>query len=207
MTPVSSEGPQRAPQPLRIDAATGLLAAARQVLSPHYDERPAGALPELLVVHAISLPPGEFGGPWIDRLFTGTLPADAHPSFPERVGLKVSAHALIRRDGSIVQYVPFAARAWHAGVSQYRGRPACNDFSIGVELEGADEVPYTDAQYAALVALAAALLETYPSMSAAAIVGHSDVAPGRKTDPGPAFEWGRLRALLAARIKAQAQGR
>jgi N-acetyl-anhydromuramoyl-L-alanine amidase len=199
---VSGEVPERSSQALRIDAATGLLAAARQVLSPHYDERPGGALPELLLVHGISLPPGEFGGPWIDRLFTGTLPADAHPSFPERAGLKVSAHALIRRDGAIVQYVPFAARAWHAGVSEYRGRPACNDFSIGVELEGADEVPYTDAQYATLVALAAALLETYPSMSAAAIVGHSEVAPGRKTDPGPAFEWARLRALLAARLQA-----
>ncbi|HSY04923.1 MAG TPA: 1,6-anhydro-N-acetylmuramyl-L-alanine amidase AmpD [Steroidobacteraceae bacterium] len=187
---------------LRIDAATGLLAGVRQVLSPHFDARPPGALPELLVVHGISLPPGEFGGPWIDRLFTGTLPGDAHPSFAERVGLRVSAHALIRRDGAIVQYVPFGQRAWHAGKSEYRGRPACNDFSIGVELEGADDIPYTEAQYVALAALATALIKAYPPLSAHNIVGHSDIAPGRKTDPGPAFAWPRLRELLEGRLRA-----
>jgi N-acetyl-anhydromuramoyl-L-alanine amidase len=181
---------------LRIDPATGLLAGVRQVLSPHFDERPTGVLPDLLVVHGISLPPGEFGGPWIDRLFTGTLPADAHPEFRERAGLRVSAHALIRRDGQIVQYVPFGARAWHAGKSAYRGRNACNDFSIGVELEGTDETPYTDAQYDSLARLTAALLASYPSLSTQAIVGHSDIAPDRKSDPGPAFEWERFRALL-----------
>ncbi len=187
---------------LRIDAATGLLAGARQVLSPHFDERPAGTAPELLVVHGISLPPGEFGGPWIDRLFTGTLPWDAHPYFKEIEGLRASAHALIRRDGQIVQYVPFGQRAWHAGKSEYRGRPACNDFSIGVELEGADDTPYTDAQYRELAALAAALLKAYPSLSGQAIAGHSDIAPGRKTDPGPAFDWPRFRALLAEGMRA-----
>jgi AmpD protein len=182
--------------PVKIDPATGLLAGARQVLSPHFDARPAGVLPELLVVHGISLPPGEFGGPWIDRLFTGTLPADAHPYFREIAAQRVSAHALIRRDGQIVQYVPFGARAWHAGQSAYRGRTACNDFSIGVELEGTDDTPYTDAQYQALAALTAALLAAYSSLSAQAIAGHSEVAPGRKTDPGPAFDWARLWKLL-----------
>ena len=182
--------------PVKIDPATGLLAGARQVLSPYFDARPAGVLPELLVVHGISLPPGEFGGPWIDRLFTGTLPADAHPYFREIAVQRVSAHALIRRDGQIVQYVPFGARAWHAGQSAYRGRTACNDFSIGVELEGTDDTPYTDAQYQALAALTAALLAAYPSLSAQAIAGHSEVAPGRKTDPGSAFDWARLRKLL-----------
>ena len=135
---------------LRIDPATGLLAGARQVLSPHFDERPRARLPDLIVVHGISLPPGEFGGPWIDRLFTGNLPPEAHPYFREIAGRRVSAHALIRRDGEIVQYVPFGERAWHAGTSEYQGRAACNDFSIGIELEGEDERPYEDAQYASL---------------------------------------------------------
>jgi N-acetyl-anhydromuramoyl-L-alanine amidase len=183
-----------APPP--IDRATGLIVGARQVLSPHFDERPVGSLPELLVIHGISLPPGEFGGPWIDRLFTGTLPADAHPFFAGIVAHRVSAHVLIRRDGELVQYVPFDQRAWHAGPSTYQGRSACNDFSIGVELEGTDDAPYTDAQYCALAALSAALLSAYESLSPQAIVGHSDVAPGRKTDPGPAFDWARFRALL-----------
>ncbi len=176
--------------------------AVRQVLSPFLSARPAGVLPELLVVHGISLPPAEFGGPWIDRLFTGNLPAAAHPSFAERAHLKVSAHVLIRRDGELVQYVPFGERAWHAGASQYRGRSECNDFSIGVELEGTDSIPYADAQYAALAALAAALIRAYPSMSAAHMVGHSDVAPGRKTDPGAVFDWPRLRAAVAAHLAA-----
>ncbi len=181
---------------IRIDSATGLLAGARQVLSPYCDARPAGMVPELLVVHGISLPPGEFGGPWIDRLFTGKLSPEAHPEFRERAGLRVSAHVLIRRDGELVQYVPFGERAWHAGKSEYRGRSSCNDFSIGVELEGTDDTPYTDAQYRKLAALTTALLSTYATLSAQAIVGHSDVAPGRKSDPGPSFDWTRLRALL-----------
>jgi N-acetyl-anhydromuramoyl-L-alanine amidase len=187
-------------RPVRIDAATGLLVGVRQVLSPHFDERPAGLLPELIVVHGISLPPGEFGGPWIDRLFTGTLPADAHPEFRERASLRVSAHALIRRGGEIVQYVPFQQRAWHAGKSEYAGRSSCNDFSIGIELEGTNEIPYADAQYGSLAALVSALLAAYPSLSAERIVGHSDIAPGRKRDPGPCFEWPRLRSLLAAHV-------
>ncbi len=190
------------PPPLKIDLATGLGAGVRQVLSNHFDSRPAGVVPELIIVHGISLPPGEFGGPWIDRLFTGGLPGDAHPFFRTIVQSRVSAHALIRRDGLIVQYVPFSERAWHAGQSQYRGRSACNDFSIGIELEGTDETPYTDAQYGQLTRLVAALLATYRSLSPEHIVGHSDVAPGRKTDPGPAFEWQRWRAMLAANLAA-----
>jgi N-acetyl-anhydromuramoyl-L-alanine amidase len=188
---------------ISIDPATGLVAGVRQVLSPHFDERPAGTLPVLLIVHGISLPPGEFGGPWIDRLFTGNLPADAHPYFKEIEGLRASAHALIRRDGQIVQYVPFGARAWHAGKSEYRGRAACNDFSIGVELEGAEGIAYTDMQYAALAALTAALLAAYPSLPADAIAGHSDVAPGRKSDPWPVFEWQHFRALLQDLLAAR----
>jgi len=179
-----------------IDRATGFLTGVRQVLSPHFDARPSGALPELLVVHGISLPPGEFGGPWIDRLFTGTLPWDEHPYFKQIEGLRASAHALVRRDGQIVQYLPFGERAWHAGQSAWRGRTGCNDFSIGVELEGTDDMPYTDAQYEALAALSAALIATYPSLSAQTIAGHSEVSPGRKTDPGPSFDWARFRALL-----------
>jgi N-acetyl-anhydromuramoyl-L-alanine amidase len=189
--------------PPTIDLATGLGAGLTQVLSPHWDVRPAGCAPELLIVHGISLPPGEFGGPWIDRLFTGTLPAAAHPYFAAIAATRVSAHALIRRDGQIVQYVPFGARAWHAGESQYRGRSACNDFSIGVELEGTDDTAYTDPQYPQLAGLAAALLAAYASLSEEHIVGHSDVAPGRKTDPGAAFDWPRFRALLHALLAAR----
>ena len=185
--------------PVRIDRATGLLSGARQVLSPHYDSRPPGVSPQLLIVHGISLPPGEFGGPWIDRLFTGQLPADGHPYFKEIEGLRVSAHALIRRDGEIVQYVPFGERAWHAGKSEYRGRGVCNDFSIGVELEGAESVPYTDAQYAQLAVLTLALFDAYATLTSEHIVGHSDVAPGRKDDPWASFDWPRYRRLLAAR--------
>jgi AmpD protein len=192
------------PDPLRIEPATGLLGGVRQVLSPHFDARPAGVAPELIVVHGISLPAGEFGGPWIDRLFTGNLPPDAHPSFRDTAALRVSAHAVIRRDGALTQYVPFGMRAWHAGRSEYRGRSGCNDFSIGIELEGADAIPYADAQYESLGALVAALLEAYPTLSSERIAGHSDIAPGRKTDPGPAFQWARLRDLLAEhRLKTE----
>jgi AmpD protein len=187
---------------LTIQPAIGLVAGVRQVLSPHFDARPAGVLPELLVVHGISLPPGEFGGPWIDRLFTGDLPADAHPFFRDLAGTRVSAHVLIRRDGTIVQYVPFSARAWHAGRSEYRGRASCNDFSIGIELEGTADHPYSDSQYGQLAVLVEALLGVYPSLSAQHIVGHSDIAPERKTDPWPTFDWNRWRQLLQSQIAA-----
>jgi N-acetyl-anhydromuramoyl-L-alanine amidase len=182
---------------MKIDPATGLAAQVKQVLSPHFDARPPGSAPELIVVHGISLPPGEFGGAWIDQLFADTLDADAHPYFRSIARQRVSAHALIRRDGQIVQYVPFQARAWHAGESQYQGRTACNDFSIGIEVEGTDDVAYEDAQYESLARLIRALFATYPTLASERIVGHSDIAPARKTDPGRAFDWRRLRRLLA----------
>ncbi len=183
---------------MKVDLATGLLIGVRQVLSPHFDARPSNVVPELIVVHGITLPPGEFGGPWIDMLFTGNLPLDAHPYFRQAAapGRRVSAHALIRRDGQVIQYVPFSARAWHAGQSEYRGRPSCNDFSIGIELEGTDDIPYTDAQYDQLASVVDGLLSAYPLLSSTHITGHSDIAPGRKTDPGPAFDWARFRATL-----------
>jgi N-acetyl-anhydromuramoyl-L-alanine amidase len=178
---------------MRVDPATGLLVGVKQVLSPFYDARPSGVAPDLIVLHGISLPPGEFGGPWVSRLFTGNLPADAHPEFRERAGMRVSAHLLIRRDGRVVQFVPFSARAWHAGRSAWQGREACNDYSIGIECEGTDDLPYEDAQYATLRELLPLLLAAYPAMTPDRIVGHSDVAPGRKTDPGPSFDWARVR--------------
>jgi AmpD protein len=180
----------------RVDTATGLLAGARQCPSPNCDDRPADEAPTLIVLHGISLPPGEFGGPWIDQLFTNRLDPGAHPSFATLADLRVSAHVLLRRDGTAVQYVPFHRRAWHAGASCYQGRERCNDYSIGIELEGADDQPYTDAQYAALTATVRALLQAYPALDAARITGHSDIAPGRKTDPGPHFDWPRLRQML-----------
>ncbi|MFU9137305.1 1,6-anhydro-N-acetylmuramyl-L-alanine amidase AmpD [Erwinia tasmaniensis] len=178
----------------------GWIAGVRRVPSPHFNERPDQETPTLLVIHNISLPPGEFGGPWIDALFTGTLDADAHPYFAGIAALKVSAHCLIRRDGEVVQYVPFHLRAWHAGISCYQGREACNDFSIGIELEGTDVQPYTDAQYASLQAVTALLIERYPAI-AENITGHSDIAPERKTDPGPAFDWARFRAAPVRRFR------
>jgi AmpD protein len=185
---------------VEVDPETGLLVEARQCLSPNRDERPAwaGIGVDLLVVHGISLPPGQFGGDAIDRLFTNTLDAGAHPSFAGLDGLRVSAHALIRRDGAVVQYVPFHERAWHAGVSAWRGRSGCNDFSVGVELEGTDTTPYAAVQYEALATIVGALATAYPAFDPAELAGHADVAPERKTDPGPAFEWQRLSALLAA---------
>jgi AmpD protein len=187
--------------PARVDAALGLMPGARQVSSPNHDERPAGILPELIVVHGISLPPAEYGGPWIDLLFTNALPRDAHPYFEAVAPLKVSSHLLIRRTGERVQYVPFHRRAWHAGASSYSGRERCNDFSIGIELEGADTDPYEPAQYRVLAESILELCDAYPTLSIERVVGHSDIAPGRKTDPGPAFDWPRLNALLRMRAE------
>jgi AmpD protein len=178
---------------MRIDVTTGLMVGVKQVLSPFFDARPPGVVPDLIVLHGISLPPGEFGGPWIARLFTGNLPASAHPSFRERAALRVSAHLLVRRDGEVVQFVSFNERAWHAGKSSWQGRDACNDYSIGIECEGADEIPYETAQYTTLHSLLPMLLVAYPDITSDRIVGHSDVAPGRKTDPGSSFEWSRVR--------------
>jgi AmpD protein len=183
-----------------VNPATGLLAAARQRRSPNQDARPDGAAPELIVIHCISLPPGQFGGPWIDRLFTNRLDPAAHPYFAEIQGLEVSAHLLLRRDGALVQYVPFHRRAWHAGPSNWCGRARCNDFSIGIELEGTDYGDYTTAQYRRLAACIRALCRAYPTLSPARIAGHSDIAPGRKTDPGPGFDRARLARWLAPRV-------
>lgn len=180
---------------MKIDA-DGWLDGVRRVPSPNADERPPSCVPELIVVHNISLPPGEFGGPWIDALFANELAPGAHPYFAGIAGLRVSAHLLIRRDGTPVQYVPFLRRAWHAGVSFYGQRERCNDFSIGIELEGTDALPYEDVQYVRLAEVIGTLLSCYPTLSRERISGHADIAPGRKTDPGPAFDWGRLRQEL-----------
>lgn len=176
----------------RID--DGWLAGVQRARSPNCDARPIGAGVELVVVHGISLPPGEFGGPWVERLFMNELDCGAHPYFRSLDGLRVSAHLLVRRDGSLVQFVPFNQRAWHAGRSEWRGREQCNDFSVGIELEGCDEVAYSAAQYAALASVLAALRGHYPELAADALVGHADIAPGRKSDPGPIFDWPRLAA-------------
>jgi AmpD protein len=163
---------------MAVHRPTGLLSGVRQVLSPHRDPRPVGVDPDLIVIHSISLPPNEFGGHWIEQLFNGQLPPDRHPYFAEIFGLRVSAHVLIRRDGEILQFVPFQERAWHAGVSQFEGRSACNDFSIGIELEGADDVPYANGQYTQAAGVITALLSAYPALSDQRIVGHSEIAPG-----------------------------
>jgi AmpD protein len=189
--------PIREIQPLQLSKATGLVSGARQLPSPNCDDRPAPGEVSLLVIHGISLPPGEFGGPWIDDLFCNRLDPTRHPYFAAIDSLRVSTHLLIRRNGELVQYVPLHRRAWHAGQSCFEGRDCCNDYSVGVELEGADEVPYTPSQYASLVALAHALMRAFPAITPARIVGHSDIAPGRKTDPGPAFDWPRFRRLLS----------
>jgi len=166
--------------------------------SPHCDMRPPDVKPTLLVIHNISLPPGEFGGPYIDQLFIDQLDHQAHPFFADLAGLRVSAHLLIRREGQLVQYVSFAQRAWHAGVSVFAGRTACNDFSIGIELEGTDYIPYTASQYQQLARVIQLLQQPWPALAdATRWVGHRDIAPSRKTDPGPAFDWARLRALVA----------
>jgi len=180
---------------LRVDDA-GYARAARQVASPNFDARPPGEAITLVVVHGISLPPGVFEGDAVMRLFTNTLDPAADPSFATIAGLRVSAHFLVRRDGELLQFVSCNDRAWHAGASAWRGRERCNDFSIGVELEGADDTPYDAAQYVRLASLLRALKRRYPSIGAAA--GHSDIAPGRKTDPGPAFDWDLLSRLTGA---------
>ncbi len=175
----------------------GVLSNALFHPSPNQDARPDGVAVDLLVIHNISLPPGEFGGPWIDDLFHNRLTPETHPYFAEIADLKVSAHLLIRRDGELTQHVPFTHRAWHAGQSSFEGRERCNDFSIGIELEGTDDLPYTQEQYQTLANAIRSIIEEYPAITASRIVGHSDIAPGRKTDPGPAFDWPRLHTLLS----------
>ena len=181
---------------MKIDKITGLLDEARQIVSPNCDDRPDQDDISLIVVHGISLPPGEYGGPWIDALFTNTLDSGAHPYFLEIHQLEVSSHLLIRRDGEIVQYVPFHKRAWHAGKSSYQDRERCNDFSIGIELEGSDDQPYEHPQYMQLANVIRSLCDTYAGLTTRRIAGHSEIAPGRKTDPGPSFDWSKLYRLL-----------
>jgi AmpD protein len=180
------------PVKLRIDE-DGLAAGVRFIASPHCNERPAGCAVNLLVIHYISLPPGEFGGPAIIDFFTNRLDPSGHPFFAGIAGMEASAHFLIRRDGELIQFVSCDRRAWHAGESNWKGRARCNDFSIGIEVEGCGEVPFTEAQYERLAELTRALKARYPI---ADIAGHSDVAPGRKTDPGPYFDWARYRGML-----------
>ncbi len=182
-----------------VNAVAGLIEPAERIASPNCDSRPEGAVPELLVLHGISLPPGRYGGPEIEALFCNRLEWEAHPYFAEICGLRVSAHALVRRDGHVQQFVPFTERAWHAGVSQYRGRDCCNDFSIGIEIEGSDDEPYDDRQYAVLGALVDAVCRAYPAIGLREVLGHCDIAPGRKTDPGPAFDWIRLYDAVCSR--------
>lgn len=180
------------------DTALGLLPHARQAPSPNCDERPAGMPIDLLVIHNISLPPKQYGGPWIEALFHNRLDPNAHPYFASIADVRVSAHLLIRRDGALVQFVDLRRRAWHAGRSCFEGRTACNDFSIGIELEGADDVPFEDPQYRCLAQVTRTILSRFPAITPPRIVGHSDIAPGRKTDPGPAFDWLRYRAMITS---------
>jgi AmpD protein len=178
-------------------SAEGFVAEVRYVASPNCDERPCGAKVELLVIHAISLPPGQFGGPGIEALFLNRLDASSHPYYAQIADLRVSAHFVVRRDGALLQFVPCSKRAWHAGLSSWRGRSRCNDFSVGIELEGADDIPFEDAQYGTLQALTRALQAAYPISD---ITGHSDIAPGRKTDPGPLFDWPRYQAAVGTKF-------
>ena len=178
------------------DSPAHLLDDAEYVHSGHFNLRPEPNEISLLVIHNISLPPNQFGGDYIKDLFTGTLDPDVHPYFREIYQLRVSAHCLICRDGHVVQFVPFNHCAWHAGVSSFQGRAKCNDYSIGIELEGADDIPYTDEQYLGLAKLSNNIMQHYPKIGIGQIVGHNDIAPLRKTDPGQAFDWARFRQML-----------
>ena len=181
---------------IRLEHDAEWLADVRRIISPNFDERPGMEEISLLVIHGISLPPGKFGGNYIDQLFTNTLDANDHPYFVTIIDNKVSSHIFIDRSGKITQYVPFSKRAWHAGISSFKGRQCCNDFSIGIELEGCDEQPYTDIQYKQLAALTGVLMSQWPGIKRNNIAGHSQIAPGRKTDPGPCFDWNYYFALL-----------
>lgn len=180
----------------------GWLNPVRRHPSPNFNSRPAGEVPSLLVIHNISLPPGEYGGGYIERFFCNDLPVADHPYFPTIAHLQVSAHCLIARDGTLTQFVSFAGRAWHAGVSRFAERDNCNDYSIGIELEGVDDCPYTPEQYRILAHVTGLLQTFYPAITRDRIVGHSTVAPGRKTDPGPAFDWPHYFGLLDRRTAA-----
>lgn len=181
---------------MKLDKASAWILGARRCPSPNFDERPAGSEIDLLVIHGISLPPGEFGTSCVESFFCNRLDSNAHPYFAGIAHLKVSAHLFIRRDGELIQFVPLTHRAWHAGESSFCGRVACNDFSIGIELEGTDDTPYEEAQYDRLIEAARLLMRTWPGITPQRVAGHCDIAPGRKTDPGPVFDWPRLRAAL-----------
>ncbi len=181
---------------IQIDQRQGLIAGVMFIPSPNADERPDGLTVDTLIIHAISLPPGEFGGPGIEQLFTNQLEPDAHPYYQEIAGSQVSAHLLIKRTGEIIQFVPFNKRAWHAGESECEGRQRVNDFSIGIELEGADDRPFEDIQYRRLGDVTKAILASFPAITADRIFGHEQIAPGRKTDPGPHFNWDYYRQLF-----------
>lgn len=189
---LSSEGLTAMPE-------EGWMPHARHVRSPNFDDRPDGMPVDLLVMHCIALPPRQYGGDAIERLFCNRLDPNEHPAFAPLVGLKVSAHFVVQRDGVLTQYVSCAQRAWHAGASSFTGRNRCNDFSIGIELEGSDDAPFEPAQYETLIALGSDLLSRYPLR---AVVGHSDIAPGRKTDPGTGFDWTQLKNGLALPARA-----
>lgn len=182
---------------LCINADTALFMDVLYIPSPNCDARPDSNDINLLVVHGISLPPGQYGGQYIEQLFTNSLNAAEHSYFADIVDLRVSAHLLIRRDGEIIQFVPFSKRAWHAGQSSFAGRERCNDYSIGIELEGTDDDAYTDEQYQILAGVSKALMRYYPAIETSRITGHSDIAPGRKTDPGAAFDWQRFKGLIS----------
>ena len=184
-----------------VEPQSGLISPARLCLSPNRDARPEGAALGMVILHGISLPPGEFGGGEIEALFLNQLDWDSHPYFGEIRGMEVSAHLLIRRDGEIIQFVPFTERAWHAGESCFRGRSRCNDFSIGIELEGEDDTPYDERQYRVLPAVLCAMSRAYPGISPRELAGHCDIAPGRKSDPGPAFDWLRLYDALGETLE------
>lgn len=181
---------------VELEADCRWLKGIRRVPSPNCDERPYGVEISLLVIHGISLPPGQYGGPYIDQLFTNTLDPDEHPYFKEIQKLRVSSHLMVNRGGLITQYVPFHLRAWHAGESEFRGRKACNDFSIGIELEGCDEQPYEQVQYEILSDIIQVFRNYWTGIKPDHIVGHCDIAPGRKTDPGTAFDWEYFFKLL-----------
>jgi len=174
----------------QVSIKKGWLSTAHHIPSPNLNKRPGNEI-SLLVIHNISLPPGEFGGPWINALFTNQLDAQAHPRFADLADLRVSSHLLIRRSGEVIQYVPFHLRAWHAGQSTFQARTNCNDFAIGIELEGTDTAPYANIQYQNLGDITRTLMAEYPKITQARITGHEHIAPGRKTDPGPAFSWNR----------------
>lgn len=188
---------------MQIDRETGIVSGSAYIPSPNCNDRPLETTIDLLVIHGISLPPGQFGGRWVHALFCNELPPDEDEYFAEIAHLKVSSHLYIDREGKLWQFVPFHKRAWHAGPSRFKDQDNCNDFSVGIELEGTDTIPYTSKQYDTLVNVTLALLETYPELSLDRIVGHSDIAPDRKTDPGPSFDWLKYKQAVVSLLESK----